>query len=200
MTLLACSLDLESRFALENSRNVRIDLGLPASREARWLKPNKAACKFAANLPIFAVKFAHSVGQFARGDFLAETGCIELSSSTITEAARHGNRTGLKWHGTERLTAFANADRSRWRAMEDPNPFNSRLTKRPLCRLTHANPPEPFAPPDRPRPWRKVELSDQAVSSIGRNALRRNRPRAIVPHRYIPRDASRISQSAIRAK
>lgn len=36
------------------------------------VKPNKAACKFAEDLPIFAVKFAHSVGQFARGDFLAD--------------------------------------------------------------------------------------------------------------------------------
>lgn len=69
----------------------------------------------------------------------------------------------------------------------DHNPFNSRLTKRPLCRLTCANPPEPIAPPDRPRPCRKVELSDRAVASIGQNAIRRNRPRAIVSRHYIPR-------------
>lgn len=189
MTSLACTLDLESRFAWELAGRIRI-----GSRtfcfKGEWLKPNKAACKFAGNLPIFAVKFAHSVGQFARRDFLADGmyRAIELCYADMrkqdeTETGRDRNCT--KRDGTadrvRKCGSIAMADD--W----DHNPFNSRLTKRPLCRLTRANPPEPIAPPDRPRPCRKVEFSDRAVTSIGQNAVRRNRPRAIVPRRYILR-------------
>ncbi|EGI68130.1 hypothetical protein G5I_03224 [Acromyrmex echinatior] len=57
----------------------------------------KAACKFAGNLPIFAVKFAHSIGQFARGDLL--TGYIEPSSCTTDIRKRDKTETGRDRNG-----------------------------------------------------------------------------------------------------
>lgn len=164
-----------------------------------WLKPNKplASSRKSHDLRGEVCAFDRTVR--SRG-FIRATGCIEPSSCTTDMRKRDKTETGRDRNGMKR---DGTADRIRkcgsitmadnW----DHNPFNSRLTKRPLYRLTPANPPESIASPNWPRPCRKVELSDRVVASIGQNAIRRNRPRTNDCSQSLHPAAHRISQSAI---